>query len=221
LVLINGGKNPPIPTYISIGIAEINTFSKEDVQQLHALEYNKLMSLKNSKRRNEFVASRLLMKKLAGENMIPSLYIAHQPNEGSPYGIQNMDGTKKKWELSISHSKNWVCCALSDTIHPVGVDIEPVSRRIPIRLKDRFLHTNEQGHKHYLAEQEPVIKLWTLKEAVVKLLKTGLRTNLNSIELRRLGDNLFKAQYRSHPEIQVISIKRNEHFIALAFYADE
>lgn len=223
MIIINGGLNPssPIPAYITLGIAEIKKYSQEDLKQLHTLEYNKFTSLKNSKRRNEYVASRLLMKKMAGEKKNRSLYVAHQLEDGSPYGIQHKDGTKQKRELSISHSKKWACCALSDRVHSVGVDIEPVSRRIPEQLRRRFLHINEREKNQCLAEQEPVIKLWTLKEAVVKLLKTGLRTNLNSFVLKRLDQNLFKVQNHIKPEIQVVCLKKQEHFVALAFYKEE
>ena len=216
MIIIDRSRYPRIPSYISVGVAPNSAFDNDDYRKLHALEYNKFKSLKNSKRKKEYLASRLLLKHLSEKANAHIAYIGQDDEYGAPYGHSAISETK--WQLSISHCNTMACCALSDSSHPVGVDIEPKSRTITPRLKERFLHKNELD----LAKQEPAIKLWTLKEAVVKLLKTGLRTNLNSFYLIAQDTNCYRVIIEAYPKnISVICIPYNEYFIALAFHTGD
>lgn len=77
------------------------------------------------------------------------------------------------WHLSISHSKQAAFCALS--LGPVGLDGEPLSRRIPPRLPRQVLHPGEL--REFYAAENPdkvFLTLWVLKEAWGKWTGEGL-----------------------------------------------
>lgn len=108
-------------------------------------------------------------------------------NALSEEGIKQPVFAKNEWgkpyladrndiHFSLSHSGIWAVCALSDA--PVGVDIErprsmeKVARLFPEAKTD-----------------DDVLRLWTAKEAYLKLLGRGLTVPLDSISVQ-LGEPL-------------------------------
>lgn len=81
--------------------------------------------------------------------------------------------------FSISHCREAVAVTVSDT--PVGVDVESV-RRFDEALVRRTM--NEEEQRCIFAAEEPArafIRLWTQKEAVLKLRGTGIVDNLADV----------------------------------------
>lgn len=80
--------------------------------------------------------------------------------------------------FNISHCRNGVLCALSD--HPVGVDIESI-REYKESLVSYTMNPDEQ--QLILDDPHPDIaftRLWTQKEAVLKLTGTGISDSLKT-----------------------------------------
>jgi 4'-phosphopantetheinyl transferase len=71
--------------------------------------------------------------------------------------------------ISISHSKNMALAGISEK--PIGVDIE-VIRDFDKRLIPRFFTESEQD---FIRCDEDFFKVWTVKEAYLKLTGEGLK----------------------------------------------
>ena len=86
---------------------------------------------------------------------------------GKPYFV---DGGL---HFSISHTKNYVFCALSHM--PVGIDAEEKDRKINLLLADKILSPAEK-QRFDAAQDKPaaLLKLWVLKEALGKLSGEGI-----------------------------------------------
>ena len=84
--------------------------------------------------------------------------------------------------FSISHCSQAVGCVLSEM--PCGLDIERVRRASP-SLISKTMNRNEE-HQIYSSSHPEVefIRLWTRKEAVFKLLGTGITDDMQDILLR-------------------------------------
>ncbi len=82
--------------------------------------------------------------------------------------------------FSLSHCREAVCCAISDS--PVGIDIESVSRKVSDSLI-RYSMTSEEAEGIALSidKDRAFLRLWTQKEAVAKLLGTGIRDDFKHI----------------------------------------
>lgn len=76
--------------------------------------------------------------------------------------------------FSLSHSGLWVVCAVSDT--PVGVDIERP------RNMDKITKLFPTART-----EEDVLRLWTAKEAYLKMVGCGLTAGLDSVSVQ-LGE---------------------------------
>ncbi|MGN1115342.1 MAG: 4'-phosphopantetheinyl transferase family protein [Candidatus Ornithomonoglobus sp.] len=100
---------------------------------------------------------------------------------GKPY-LLNDDG----YHFSVSHSGN--CIAFADCDAPVGVDIERI-REGKLKIAKRFFTENECSFIEKSAEPDTdFYKIWTAKEAYVKMLGTGLSKPLTSFDV--LDNNL-------------------------------
>lgn len=92
---------------------------------------------------------------------------------GKPYLTDNKDV-----HFSLSHSAQQVVCAVADSA--VGVDIQPLSPIRPAVLK-RCVTAEEQ--KWIGDSTERFTRLWTMKEAVVKMTGTGFSVSVKEIVL--------------------------------------
>jgi len=111
--------------------------------------------IKTDKRKLEFLAVRVALKKLLNEEF----YIFYT-DDGKPFLTEN------RYNISISHSKNWVAVA----VHPnrqIGVDIECWSDKIP-KLYKRFL--NEEEQKAFGTNIKQLQIAWSAKEALYKII---------------------------------------------------
>ena len=126
---------------------------------------------------------------------------------GKPYAMNG----EEKLHVSFSHSKSLVMCAISP-IQDIGLDIEKENRTIKPEIIRRFLNINDWDA---VGAEDP-IRLWTIKEAAVKCLGTGFRTNLNELELATKNGSVFSAKVGSNI-FNVFSFSELNHYIALAY----
>jgi 4'-phosphopantetheinyl transferase len=107
---------------------------------------------------------------------IPALAIEFLTDEfGKPH-VSN----KEKIHFSISHSHEWVVCAVSNT--PVGIDVEKIHKHDP-GIAKRFFHEKECEYIESLpdsSKDNAFFELWTLKESYIKAIGKGLSQPLKS-----------------------------------------
>lgn len=93
--------------------------------------------------------------------------------------------------FSISHCKQGIAVAVSD--RPIGIDIEGW-RRVDEALVRRTMNSQELAQIHASAEPEKAfIHLWTRKEAYVKMLGTGIISDMHAL-LDNTDDILWHEQ---------------------------
>ncbi|NLT40165.1 MAG: 4'-phosphopantetheinyl transferase superfamily protein [Clostridiales bacterium] len=153
-------------------------------------EYGRLLDLLPVKRRAEvrrikdkksacgiLTAYALLRRELKLYHGISRPVIAYE-KAGKPYLPEY-----PRLHFSISHSREYAVCAVSDT--PVGTDGETV-RALRDSLWRRVLTQSEYSW----ADGDPgrLFRLWTLKESYFKFTGTGLAAPLKSVEFT-FGEN--------------------------------
>ena len=107
-------------------------------------------------------------------------------NEHDKPFMQNALGERIKGvDFSISHCKNAIAVVLSD--RSIGVDVESF-RHAEEPLLKRTMNPDEQAEVRTAADPaEAFTRLWTRKEAVLKLRGTGLVDDLHSVLLPNPG----------------------------------
>lgn len=143
--------------------------------------YEKYLPLVSSERReriSRFVSEKDKIVSLAAELLIrheasrrldiPFSEIAFGYGEhGKPYILND-----KSYYFSVSHSDN--CIAFAGEAFPIGIDVERISQG-KMKTAKRFFTANEYGLIEKCSDPNSAFyKIWTSKEAYVKMLGTGL-----------------------------------------------
>lgn len=116
-----------------------------------------LQRMRTEKRRREWLASRVLLKELAGQELL----IAYH-EDGAPYLPDS------PFSISISHTDGFAAVQLQE--QAVGVDIEYRSNRV-IKIRSRFMSPEEYASIDADHEAEHLLIYWCAKEALFKLIR--------------------------------------------------
>ena len=113
----------------------------------------------------------------AGRQLLSKMYRAYT-GKGMPE-IRITDRGKPYFpegdlHFSISHTKNYVFCALSD--RPIGIDAEEADRSIDLRLAEKILSPSEKAQYDASKDKRTaLLTFWVLKEAQAKSTGIGLQ----------------------------------------------
>lgn len=135
-------------------------------------------TLKLPKRKTEWLGGRLALKRLVSQHIrvsIQTVEILPHAENGKPQLL--IGGERSKLPFSITHSHGVAVAAIAPRAKYIGIDLEKIAPRINA-WKQGFFHPSELTGTGDVF----LTTLWTQKEAVVKLLGTGLA--INSFEVR-------------------------------------
>lgn len=197
-----------LPEGVLLGLESMGGHLGEE--QLSGAEREEYRTFTNRKRKEEYLISRNLIGELAGQiGLDRTLFEIRKDGFGKPYGTYK----DSRYNLSLAHSEGKVLCGISPVIQ-IGVDLEPVGREVNPRLRERMLHAEEREP----LKREPLVRIWTLKEAMVKLEGKGLRTNLNRIIIKPSGKIEFTGIFDNDKTARICSFQYDGYWIAVAHY---
>lgn len=110
---------------------------------------------------------------LTGLALLEALYGAPLPEiRRTPLGKPYFFG--ENLHFSISHTKNYVFCALAE--NPIGIDAEELDRDIRLSLAEKFLSPGElEQFQNAPDKRKALLTFWVLKEAAGKCTGEGLQ----------------------------------------------
>lgn len=153
---------------------------------LNEQEFQRIDGIRHQSNRNRFVVGAFLLRMAAGRllNLAPSRVVVDRICGACsrPHGRPKLVGTDLA--CSVSHSGNHVVVALS-TDGQVGVDVEDVS--IPRAFWASVAAAAISEGEEPLRSHTDFLRMWTAKEAVLKLTGEGLARPMSSIELAPMG----------------------------------
>ncbi len=128
-------------------------------KSLSVVEKDKFAQIKSIKRKNEWLTVRLMLKELLGK--YSEIFYTEK---GKPY-------LKKKYYISISHTKNFAAVIISKFKNP-GIDIEILSDRI-YNIANKFMYDNEIEYYKNTERQQFIYMNWSAKETLFKIYEKG------------------------------------------------
>ena len=199
----------PVKPPSNLVLAWNNVDSEYHKSVLTASELREYSAFKSSARQNEYLATRSLIR-----DMVSHLELSHEQFslQKDTYGKPSGRYGNKTYNISIAHTTNHVICGIAPEIE-LGVDIELLSRSVPDKLRNRLINPEESD----LVRSYETIRLWTVKEALVKLHGTGLRTNLNECTITNIENNQFSATFNNDKRAKICSFAHGNHWIAVAW----
>lgn len=121
---------------------------------------------------------------------------------------------KRELSVSFSHTKDALTAAISAS-KTVGCDMEEAGRSVHQRLAKRIQHPGENLE---LYNKNPLIRVWTLKEAALKCIGTGLRKPMNGVKILPVTESLFDVQFDDGREAKICSFQHQEHWISICYH---
>lgn len=169
---------------------------------------NYIDSAKTEKTKHSRIAADFLARKSVADFCgISEEDIRFSANKhGKPYAVN------AECCFSISHSGDYVLCAVSDK--EIGVDIEKI-RTVHEKAAKRF--ATESEHEYICLDPVNFFRIWVLKEAYFKCIGTGLDSTVKEISFKVDGDSIrsdkegFSFAFLDAPEgyIAAICIKED------------
>lgn len=198
-----------LPFEGAFALARIQSLTPKALNRLSNEQRHELETFTNLKRQQEYVTSRLLLQQLAEKMGAGKEEFFLKKNElGQPFGRIN----SMEYNVSIAHTKDLVFCGITED-RAIGLDLEPADRTIGDRLKRRMVHKKESESVRGM----DTIKLWTLKEAVLKLFGSGLRMNMSDVRIEA-KDGEYYAELNNDKRAKILSFRSENNWLAIAFF---
>jgi phosphopantetheinyl transferase len=195
------------PEEVRLGVSEIMDGHSLDI--LSSEELEEFKGFKNDKRKAEYLSGRHLFRSLIKDFEGDKLTFKLQKEpSGKPFASYNDENV----HVSFSHSPRKVYCAVSKK-YDIGLDVEHTERKINDAVVKRILNKEEWETVRF----EDPVRLWTIKEAAVKCLGTGLRTNLEDLTIQKNKKNRFSVRFSDDKLFEICSFRVTDHQIALAY----
>lgn len=151
-------------------------FARPVLSRTELTGLNQLFALKKQVERlaGRWAVKRLIMQE---KDLAPDAIEVHNDASGAPALAPAFD-----YAISITHSGDYaLAAALPGKANGLGVDMEVLSPvDIPALLHAGFSPKEQSAYAG--ADLETILKIWTIKEALLKYRQTGLKTPVKRIE---------------------------------------
>ncbi len=203
MILFTRDDIPCLPEGVHLALQTIEATIDQDF--LSEPERAELDKMNNPERREEFITGRKLFRDMIHRlGWDETAADTNKDEMGRPWGEVN---SERVW-LSFSHTGKYMLCALSWK-QAIGVDIESKDRELPDNLKERMLAEGEHP-------EMPLIRVWTIKEAALKLKGTGLRSGLKHVSIAS-EINPGRLHFSDDTNCEFCTFEHKDHYISLAF----
>ncbi len=183
---------------------------------LNASELEIFENLKFKKKRKSFLQSRHLSKNILSryllETDLTKLIINHgvftQPIVNY---VTNLMPT-----ISISHTNTHTACIASSSKYPTAIDIETISADSKKNILSQTTNHERKNIKHEEDENTFYTRIWTIKEALSKVLKTGITTPFSIYEINNIiyTKNYTIGRFSNFSQYLAISYHFEKHILS-------
>lgn len=190
-----------------LGLARIEEADFDVTSWLHPTEIGRAESITHQARRSEYLighlaAKRALIAKL-NETSVNEIAILD-----GVFGQPIVVGSCLSPGVGIAHSGGWAVALAFDLRHPMGIDIEIEHPTIADVVRSKATVSEvELLNKLCLPDSESYTLLWTMKEALGKVLTTGLMCPLWFYEVDDISvqGRFYKAVFRNFKQYRTLS----------------
>lgn len=169
--------------------------------------------------KKNFLYGRCLIRLLLGKlNNIPpgNIEIAGKPNK-KPFAKISGSGNLVQTQFTLSHSENGLLIAFSQ--NQVGCDVEAIRNTKYDDVVNTSFTPNEAATVRNSNDSlKDFFKIWTRKEAVLKLNGTGLIDNLKQLEVCNAINSIEAPELQSSESLFLTSFQIGASFSAAICY---
>lgn len=197
-----------------IWLALSNIEEPQDLSMLSSGEQRSYKNFEHVQRKREFLQSRIILRNLARKaGLDVETLTLKKTAQGRPFGKTESG----QFYVSIAHTRHHVFCGLSPN-RSIGVDLEPVDRKVKGDVRNRILSDQELNNE--ALQEVQTLRLWTIKEAIVKLTGGGLGKHMTVSDVNQTDNYVFNTTMEGYDNIQIYSRTYLNHWIAVAMVTD-
>mgnify|MGYP001009829246 CR=1 FL=1 len=198
-----------LPTHFN-HVDLIKCLSLEERKYFNTLSFEKRI---NSYLLGRYVAKRAVAALISEDNL--SLIVIQQGIFSQPVAANG-----KNIQVSISHCNNLGTAVAFPETHPMGIDLEEINES-----RRSILETQITKFEKELANFIPttydlwLTLLWTAKEALSKVLRTGLTTPFEIYEIQKyeLYDNYIVCYFKNFSQYKSLSFNVHNNICSLVY----
>ncbi|MFK4467833.1 4'-phosphopantetheinyl transferase family protein [Bacillus sp. RC252] len=194
--------------YLSVfQTAELSSFSPE-IHCLHPLERSYFDSLKSKRRIQSYLSGRMAAKLAVSmsihENRLETICI----DRGLFQQPVIVHPSKGNYQVSITHNVK-LAAAIAHTEHvPMGIDLESIDERLLSFFKPYVTDLELTLCRSLIFHDSLLFTiLWTTKEALSKVLRTGLTVPIQLFELNHMEERqgYIISRFTNFPQYEAVS----------------
>ena len=196
--------------YLGFTPASFDSLLAVIAQYLHASELGVYRTFLHDRRRESFlrgryIAKQVLLNYLREKN--PRRIRLESGVFDHPLVVHSAPSTP---QISLSHTRGWAAGLAFSEAHPMGLDLEAITSSSAETIHSQVT-AHEIGLHRTLADDENTFytRLWTIKEALSKVLKTGLTTpfEVYQVETLRACDGYTVGTFRNFGQYKALSFR--------------
>ncbi|MDF9798521.1 4'-phosphopantetheinyl transferase [Catalinimonas alkaloidigena] len=186
---------------------------------LHPEEMAYYQSLRYEKRRKSYLAGRYVAKKSLGRflNIASLNEILVSPGVFEQPIVRAT--TCNPPSISISHTENMAACVVFPREHPMGLDIETIEKCKAETIESQLtIYERQLSAGCEINRTQLYTYLWTAKEALAKLLTTGLLVPMSIYQIEAITSQgrFMVSSFTNFEQYQVISFSEGEVILSIA-----
>jgi len=190
-----------------------------EISMLHSDELSYYDTLKFDKRKTSYLLGRIAAKNALSEILIRDQDIQSIAIEFGVFRFPVVKHLKdQNIQVSISHTDDCGIAIAFQEEHPLGIDIEEINEQknevIKNVLIDKELELIENNDVPLLIAF-PI--LWTIKEGLSKILKTGLTIDFNILEVDTIKkvEDVYISSFRHFVQYKAVSFQIHNHICSM------
>lgn len=130
-------------------------------------------------------------------------------------GVSNM-------QVSITHKNNWGASIVFPEKFPIAIDIESIN---DVNNNEYIMNTYSQNEIMIINQlnfENKSLLIWTIKEALSKIIKTGMTCPLSLYEIDKIqlfkhkNNNYYKSNFKNFYQYQTLSTKIKDIILSIA-----
>ena len=184
---------------------------------LHPQERNYFNALQFKKRIRSYLMGRFVAKKavalLTGEKNLTNIFI-----QSGIFSQPIVVASRENIQVSISHCDEFGVALAFPEAHPLGIDIEKINHDKKAVLENQMTPAERKRISSLPLSYEVYLTiLWTAKEALSKVLKTGLTTPFEVFEISKteFRENYIVSYYKNFAQYKVVSFTIGNYVCSL------
>ncbi len=198
------------------------TLLKENAETfLHPQEFSYFKTLQFERRQHSYLIGRYVAKQAISRLTNGVTFKDILIKEGIfQYPVVYYPGAEKL-QVSYSHSDNTGVAVAFPEIYPMGIDLEEIDFEKKEIIETQLTQEERQIITSLVSDssEKLAILFWTIKEALSKVLRTGMMTPFEVFAIKKIEkkNNYWHSEFKNFAQYQVISFEIGKYFCSIVF----